>query len=151
MPIAAFARRTVPIAFVVSLFALIGCSGIAAPGDTGGTVVLNGLTLSGCGPSASPLPGWTNCTGTVTLNITKTVSSGYVSVYFNYPDDGSFYHGQYQVSSGKPGSIVVPMINNYVSACVTTLATTIDVYDGPESSQTAPLLASIATTIHATC
>lgn len=142
-------RRRCRTFVVAGLIGLVGCSGITSPGANG-TVSLQSLKLSGCASSASPLPGWVNCSGSVTLNITKTVTSGYVSVYFNYPDAGSFYHGQIQVS-GQPGTIVVAMINDYVASCATSLQTSVGVYDGPESNSSAPLLANIPTTITATC
>ena len=137
--------------FVVALLVVLaGCSGITSPGSKG-TVTLQSLSLTGCAGSASPLPGWVNCSASVTLNVTKTVSSGYVSVYFNYPDAGSFYHGQVQVSAGAPGTIVVPMINEYVGSCATSLQTSVGVYDGPESNSSAPQMATIPTSITATC
>lgn len=142
------ARRMIPAA----LLALVGCSGVTSPGgDSGGTVTLQALSLTACARAATPLPGWLNCTGSVTLNVSKTVSSGYVTAIFNYPDGGSFYHGSAQVGAGKPGSVVINVVNQYVAQCATTYATTVDVYDGPDGAQSAPLLASIPTTIHATC
>lgn len=146
-------RSNLPrIAFATALLVLAGCSGIAsATGNSSGTVLLKGWSFAGCAQSASPLPGWTNCTGTVTLDITKTVSSGYVSVYFNYPDASSFYHGQASVANGAPGMVTINVTNDYISACVTSYPTTVDVYDGPESASTSPQLASIQTTVKVTC
>jgi len=89
--------------------------------------------------------------GTVSLSITKTISSGFVSVNFNYPDGGAFYHGQLQVGSGIPGIVTVNVVNNYISHCVTSFATTVDVHNGPESAATAPLLISQPITLNVTC
>ena len=152
------ARRFGPtpcgIAAAALLLALTGCSAASAVANsntTGGTVLLKGLSLTACTQSAAPLPGWKNCTGTVSLDITKTVSSGYVSVYFNYPDANSFYHGQVAVAQGAPGSVTVSVVNDYVAQCVASFPTTVDVYDGPESAQSAPSLASIKTTLNVHC
>jgi hypothetical protein len=137
---------------VASMFVLaaIGCSsdGITSPA---GSVTVNSWAIGGGCVSASPLSGWRNCAGTVTLTITKSIPSGVVSVYFNYPDDGSFFHGQLQVGSGVPGTVTVNLVNDYISNCVTSFATTIDVYDGPQTSQTAPLLVSHPLTLAVTC
>ena len=104
-----------------------------------------------CSQTTPGLPGWINCTGCVSLTVNKNVSSGYVSVYFDFPDAGSFFHGQLQMPNGKPGAIVVPVTNEYVSMCVTSVQTSIGVYDGPESNPSPPLLANLPTTIHSTC
>jgi hypothetical protein len=132
------------------LLAAVGCSsdGITTPA---GSVSVTHWTIGGGCVSADPLPGWRNCAGTVTLSITKKIPSGVVSVYFNYPDDGAFFHGQLDVGSGIPGTVTVNLVNNYISSCVTTFATTIDVYDGPQTSQTAPLLVSSPQTLNVTC
>lgn len=132
--------------------ALAGCSALKALTDaTSGTVTLQAVSITGCPTSAAPLPGWVNCTGTVSLDVTKAVTSGYVSVYFNYPNTSAFYEGELPVASGTPGDIVVPVLNAYVSACVTSYATTIDVYDGPTSDANATLLASFPTTLNVSC
>ncbi len=134
------------------LLVLGGCSSLKSLTDaTSGTVMLQAVSITGCPQSAAPLPGWVNCTGTVSLDVTKTVASGYVSVYFNYPNTDAFYEGQLQVSSSTPGNIVVPVLNPYVSVCVTSYSTTIDVYDGPTSDQNATLLASFPMTLNVTC
>jgi hypothetical protein len=132
------------------LLVVISCSsdGITS---SGGSVAVKSWTIGGGCVSASPLPGWRDCAGTVTLNIPKTIPSGVVSVYFNYPDDGAFFHGQLQVGSGVPGTVTVNLVNDYISSCVTSFATTIDVYDGPETSQTASLLVSYPLTLNVTC
>jgi hypothetical protein len=136
----------------VSVFVLaaIGCSSDSLTSPAG-SVRVTSWTLTGCPTSASPLPGWRNCTGTVNLSITKTIPSGVVSVYFNYPDNGAFYHGQLQVGSGIPGSVTVNVVNDYESSCVTSFATTVDVYDGPQTAQSAPLLVSQPITLNVTC
>jgi hypothetical protein len=137
---------------LLSMFLLMaaGCSsdGITSPA---GSVTVQAWAIGGGCVSASPLSGWRNCAATVTLSITKKVPSGVVSVYFNYPDDGSFFHGQLQVGSGVPGTVTVNLVNDYIPNCVTSFATTIDVYDGPQTSQTAPLLVSDPLTLNVTC
>lgn len=136
----------------VSVFMLvaIGCSSDSLTSPVG-SVRVTKWALTGCPTSASPLPGWVNCTGTVTLSITQTIPSGVVSVYFNYPDNGAFYHGQLQVGSGVPGTVTVNVVNDYESHCVTSLATTFDVYDGAQNAQSAPLLVSQPMTLNVTC
>jgi hypothetical protein len=114
-------------------------------------VYVTGYSFQSCAGSASPLPGWRGCQGTVTLTINKALSSGYVSVFFNYPDAGSFYHGQLQVGSGVPGRVVVNVVNDYVSQCLTSYPSRFDVYDGPQSLQGAPLLLSLPQTLSVTC
>jgi hypothetical protein len=144
--------RVVRVAAVIAeVVALGGCSASSLTGADAGTVTLQSVQITGCPTSASPLPGWVNCTATVSLTVTTTVTSGYVSVYFNYPNSASFYHGQLQVSSRTPGSIVVPVVNDYVPSCVTSYATTVDVYDGPQSASSAPLLASFPLTLNVKC
>ena len=134
-------------AFVFLLTAMAcGGSSPSAPSTPTGTVTVGRVTWS-CAISASPLPGWRNCTGTVALAITKTISSGYVSAYFNYPDGGSFFHGDLQVGSGTPGNVTVNVVNNYVSQCAANpFTTTVDVYNGSQSAQSAPLLVSVPVT-----
>jgi len=134
----------------VFLLAAMGCA-TDSPTSPAGSVRVTKWALTGCTTSASPLPGWRNCTGNVTLSITKTIPSGVVSVYFNYPDNGAFYHGQLQVGSGIPGTVVVNVVNDYESNCVTSFATSFDVYDGPQSAQSAPLLVSQPITLNVTC
>jgi hypothetical protein len=111
-----------------------------------GTVTVGHVSWS-CTISAAPLPGWRNCTGTVALAITKTISSGYVSVFFNYPDDGSFFHGDLPVGSGTPGNVIVNVANPYVSHCANGFTTTVDVYNGTQSAQSPPLLTSVPVTL----
>ena len=136
----------------VTLLAALACASDSATGTTQtGSVKVTGWSLSVCPVSAAPLPGWRNCPSTVTLSITKTISSGIVSVFFNYPDNGSFYRGQLQVGAGIRGSVTVNVINDYLPRCIPTFATTIDVYNGPQSAQSAPLLVSNPTTLNVTC
>lgn len=114
-----------------------------------GAVTVGRLTYS-CSTSASPLPGWRNCTGTVALTITKTISSGIVSVFFNYGSSGSFYHGQVAVTPGVT-SYTVNVVNEYVSTCLTSYTTSVDVYDGAQSASNPPLLVSTPVTLTGTC
>lgn len=100
-----------------------------------------------CAISASPLPGWRNCTGTVALTISRPISSGYVAVYFNFPDNSAFFHGELQVGLGTPGAVIVNLVNEYVSRCQSPFATTVDVYNGRQSTQNAPLLVSVPVTL----
>jgi hypothetical protein len=136
----------------VSVFLLVamGCSSDSVTSPAG-SVTVTKWSLAGCTTSAAPLPGSRNCPGTVTLSITRTIPSGIVSVYFNYPDNGAFYHGELQVGSGIPGTVVVNVVNDYESTCVTSFATTFDVYDGAQSAQSAPLLVSQPVTLNVTC
>lgn len=138
--------RLLPAAAVL---ALIGC-GISTTVDPG-TVQFESFAFAGCDLPGDPLPGWRDCHATVSLTVTKTVRSGYVTVIINYPDDGSFYHGSYVTTSSKPGHFTYSIKNQYISHCVTSYATQADVYDGPDGAQTATLLASIPLTLHATC
>jgi hypothetical protein len=55
------------------------------------------------------------------------------------------------VGSGIPGTITVSVINNYVSKCVTSYATTIDVYDAPQNAGSGPRLVSKPITLALTC
>jgi hypothetical protein len=139
---------------VLMLLAAVACT----PADTDrggltgpvGTIVVNGATWS-CITSATPLRGWRSCTGTVRLSITKQIPSGIVSAYFNYPDGGSFFHGQLNVGSGIAGTVTVNVVNDYVSHCVTPYGTTINVYDGPQSLTSAPLIATSSFTFTSGC
>jgi hypothetical protein len=74
-----------------------------------------------------------------------------ISVYVNYPDAGSFYHGALNLVGlpSPPGAVSVQLVNDYLSHCVTSFVTTADVYDG--TSQNATLMQSIPFTIKATC
>src|SRR5579859_7146639 len=101
--------------FPAALFAFsTSCSSPTSSGSGGGgTISVGAIHIAGCSNTASPLPGWKNCTATAALTITEAISSGYVSVYMNYPTSGSFYHGQAQVVSGTT-SYTVTMMNDYV-------------------------------------
>jgi len=115
-----------------------------------GTITVGQVSWS-CKISAAPLPGWRNCTGTVELTISKVITSGFVSVFFNYPDDGAFFHGELAVTSGGPAQkVTVNVVNEFVSKCVT-FATTIDVFDGRQNAGQAPLLVSVPITFTPTC
>lgn len=116
-----------------------------------GTIAV-GQVAWACSISASPLPGWKNCTATVILKISKPIQSGYVSVYFNYPDDGGFFHGELAVNAGGvTQTVTVNLVSEYVSHCVTSYATTVDVYDGRQNAVLPPLLVSTPVTLTATC
>ena len=69
------------------LFGGTACSSSTTtePSATDGGVYVNGYAFQSCASSASPLPGWRSCQGTVRLIINRALSSGYVSVFFNYP------------------------------------------------------------------
>ena len=127
--------------------AVLACSDSTAP-----KFAVSGVRvqLTGCPQSASPLPGWVNCTGTVTVSVTGAPSSGYLSVYMNYGSSGSFYHGSTSAASGTT-SYPIGVVNDYVPQCYTSLSTTVDVYDGPQSNANAPLITSIPVTINGTC
>jgi len=133
---------------LITVLAVSACSSPTQASDSSptGTVTVGAVTWS-CTISASPLPGWRNCTGTVALTITKTISSGYVSVFYDYPTSGAFFHGELQVGSGTPGAVIVNVVNEYVSQCANPYTTTVDVYDGRQSAQTAPVLASVPVTL----
>jgi hypothetical protein len=107
------------------------------------------------GPCTTPaqgyLPGWVNCPGAVTLTINQNIPSGYVSAYFSWPDDGSFFHGQAAVPAGFRGTLVVPVVNSYVSRCVPTFASSVTVFDGPLSSQAEPRLVNATITLTTSC
>jgi hypothetical protein len=75
----------------------------------------------------------------VAITITKPLTSGTVAVYFNYPDGGSFYHGQLSGLAGFTGTQEITMTNSYVSSCPA-LRTTVTVNDGPQTSQASRLL-----------
>ncbi|MDO8793301.1 MAG: BACON domain-containing carbohydrate-binding protein, partial [Vicinamibacterales bacterium] len=121
---------------------------------TGGQDGLGAWTFrgTGCDRSADPLPGWTNCRGTITVTITQVNQSGYVSVFMAYPDSGSFYHGQVAVTAGRaPGTVSISVVNNYVPRCVSSYATTISVYDGTQSASAPPLIGRSSGTLTFTC
>ena len=113
---------------------------IAATNSSSAPVLLQRADLAPCNSLATPLPGWNNCTGTVTLTVKQVPSSGYFSVHFNYPTSDSFYQGQVAVST--PGSYTVSVTNAYEPVCLTTsYTTTIYIYDGPTTNVNAPLIA----------
>jgi hypothetical protein len=138
---------------VVFLLAAVGCGGgtsVTSP-STIGSVSATQVSLTKCQTPAAPLPGWLNCPGTITLSITETISSGTVSVYMNYLGN-SFFHGQLAVGAGIPGSVSVPVNDDYVSNCTAgPLSTTVDVYNGPSTNPTAPKLSSTPFTLNITC
>jgi hypothetical protein len=116
-----------------------------------GTVAVGQLSWT-CTISATPLPGWRNCTATVGLTISKAIQSGYVSVFFNFPDGGAFFHGELAVAAGSgTKTVTVNLVNEYVSHCVTSYATKVDVYDGRQNAGQAPLLVSVPITLTSSC
>lgn len=117
-----------------------------------GTVRVDKIAWA-CSISASPLPGWRNCTATASLNISRTIQSGYVSVFFNYPSSGAFFHGELAVNSsgGTAQTVTVNLVNDYVSQCVASYATRVDVYDGRQNAPQAPLIVSVPVTLTSTC
>lgn len=137
------------IVLLTALAFTAACPGGAT--DSKGVTTLSSFNFGVCDRSATPLPGWTSCHASVKLNVGQKSSAGVISVYVNYPDDGSFYHGALNLS-GLPspaGTVTVQLTNDYVSHCVTSFATTADVYDGASSNAT--LMQSIPFTIKATC
>ncbi len=141
-------RQLMP-AMSALLLAVTACSESTAPASP--TLYLTGLGWT-CTTSAAPLPGWRSCPGTVGLDIRKPISSGYVSVYYNYPDAGSFFHGELFVGTGIPGRVTVNVVNDYVSHCTAgAYRYSIDVYNGRQSAQSAPLIATLPTTLNVNC
>lgn len=135
-------------AALCAAFTLVGCAGVdAAPSFSVGSTHVQ---LTGCPKSAAPLPGWVNCTGVITLSVTGVPSSGYLSTYMNYGSSGSFYHGQAAVVEGTT-SVTVNVVDEYVSQCFTSVTTSVDVYNGVQTNQNAPLVASIPITLTGTC
>ena len=114
---------------------------------TPGTIDLNSFQYA-CNTPATPLPGWINCTGTVNLSIDTAVTGGVVSVYFNYPDSGSFFEGQASVTAVTTN---VPVTNSYIPDCVKSVETIVEVYGGPTTDTSAPLLASFPETVTTSC
>lgn len=141
--------RSIRTALALSAaIALVGCAGADASPSL--SVSSTHVQLTGCPKSAAPLPGWVNCTGVITLSITGTPSSGYLSTYMDYGSSGTFYHGQAAVLEGTT-SVTVNVVADYVSQCYTSVSTSVDVYDGPQTNQNAPLVASIPITLNGTC
>ena len=116
----------------------------------GGKVTYFGYRDAKCAASATPLPGFRTCSVIVAVQIAKSVSSGTISVYFNYPGGGSFYHGQLSGLAGATGTREITLNNEYVSSCPQ-IQSTVDIYDGPQSDRNAPLLQSISAKIGPMC
>lgn len=115
-----------------------------------GTIALEKVTWS-CTISASPLPGWRGCTGTVVVNISRPVPSGFVSAFFNYPTAGAFFRGELSVgTSSTPRSVTINVTNDYVSHCVASFPSSVDLYDGRLSGG-ATLIVRIPITITGNC
>jgi len=136
------------IAAMLGGLTLAGCAGADATGPASVSVSVSRVQLTGCPKSASPLPGWVNCTGTVSLTVSKPPSTGYISVYFDYGSTGTFYHGQAAIASGTQ-AYTVNVVADYVPQCYTSVATSVDVYDGTTS--TAPLIVSVPMTLTGSC
>jgi len=143
-------------AVVVALLSLVGCQqgSPTSPSSPSAPALpaLGSLQVSlpaGSCVSASPLPGWRNCRGTVTATINTTNQSGYVSVFFNYPNSGAFYHGDVRVAAGSaPGQVGINIVNDYVSNFVFPYDTTVTFYDAPQGAGSGPVIGSRA--IHLT-
>jgi hypothetical protein len=148
MPATRNAVRFLKFAAGLAAFAFVaGCPDSTA---SKGVTTLSSFSFGVCDRSASPLPGWTGCHASVKLNVGQKSSAGAISVYVNYPDGGSFYHGALNLV-GLPspaGAVTVQLTNDYVSHCVTSFSTTADVYDGTSSNATR--MQSIPFTITAT-
>jgi hypothetical protein len=139
------------LAAAAVLAPLAGCSVFSAP-NANNTVVITGLYFVACASSASPQPGWNDCPATIYLYVSKTVTTGYVSVSFQYPESGSCFHGEKQVLAGAgAGDIVVGLKNPYVSKCVASYPTTVNVYDGHDGDASARQLASLKFTVLRSC
>jgi hypothetical protein len=123
------------------LLAVLPLAGCPTDSSSGTGVAYFGYNHASCAASASPLPGYRTCSVTAAITFTKGTPSGTVSVYFNYPDGGSFYHGQASVPTGFKGSVDVVLTNTYVSSCPN-IRTTVDIYDGPQSASGGALLQS---------
>ena len=154
------ALATVTAAGVVTGVAAGGPVTITATSEgqsgTGAVTVVQTVTVDriawSCTISASPLPGWKDCAGTVTLTISRTIQSGYVSVFLDYPTTSSFFHGELAINSGGPAqTVMVPIINEYVAQCVMTYLTQVNVHDGRQSDTQAPLLLSLPVTLTSVC
>jgi hypothetical protein len=150
-------RNTVscpPIRSVLVLLCSIGlaaCPIVPTEADVaGGKVTYFGYRAATCAASATPLPGFRTCSVIVAVQIAKPVSTGTVSVIFNYPDGGSFYRGQLSGLAGVTGTREITLNNAYVSSCPQ-IQSTVDIYDGPLSAQNAPLLQSISAKIGPMC
>ena len=135
-----------------SIVPFVACPGITDPGGVaGGKVEYVGYRAVSCAASASPLPGFRTCSLIVAVTITQALSSGTVSVYFNYPNEGSFYQGELTGLSGFTGTKEVTLKNGYVSSCPK-VQTLVDIYDGPRTSQTGTrLLLSVSALVGPLC
>jgi len=91
-----------------------------------------------------------NCSGQMTLTITKTVSTKILTVSMGY-GSGNFFHGGANLTSTVPGPITFTMtMQAPADSCLTSFATTISVYDGPPNGPST-LLATIPQSYTATC
>jgi hypothetical protein len=121
-----------------------------APQPTTATAAVTVVNVA-WGPCTTPakagLSGWSDCPGTVNLKINRPVSSGFVYVVFDYPDHGSSFHGTAPIGQ-TTGPVPVPVINTYISHCVTNFVTTVVVRDGQFGG---PIIASQPITLTTTC
>jgi hypothetical protein len=118
-----------------------------------GTVTVGQFSYS-CSLSASPLPGWKACPGTVALTISKPIQSGYVAVIIYYPSLGAWFRGELAINSaGLAQTVTVSLVNDYVPYCLATYESSVNVYDGRMAltQGQAPLLVSKPFTITSNC
>ena len=141
--------RSAPI--LVSFLSLLFASACTDSTGLGGPEVeYVGYRAARCASSASPLPGYRTCSVVVAVTIHSKVSSGTISVFFNYPDQGSFYHGELSGLTGFTGTKEITLTNGYVSSCPK-IQTSVEIYDGPQSAQVAPLLLSLPAQVGPLC
>ena len=95
-------------------------------------VTITGFHLSGWSSCDNPtkgyLPGASGCKGTVTLALTKTVSSGYILVDVPYGTGGDSWHGAINVKPGQT-TATVPVTLDYSSVCYLAPTLRVNVYD----------------------
>jgi hypothetical protein len=107
-------------------------------------VTISGFTLStwnSCdNPTKGYLPGASGCKGTVTLALTKTVTSGYVLVNAAYPGSDASYHGAVNVVAGQKTATVRVAVD-YIHYCVNAPTFHVSVYDRTINDPTKSLLA----------
>jgi hypothetical protein len=91
-------------------------------------------TLGSCRGGNSTI--WTGCDGSATVNVSKPVTSGYVSLVLNYGCGTAYtcpenWHGEFRVSSTTPGSIVIPLTSTSLtrSQCTSPMTTVANVFD----------------------
>lgn len=150
MKIFRFWTAATALAYIMIVLSVFSCTNTSANDITGpslASVTVTGVQLSACSYSPRGPGGYFNCQGTVTLTVNSPLSSGFVAVFMSYPDAGSFFHGQKQVLS--TGTYTVNVVNDFMSRCVTSVSTTVRVYDG--TSESAPQLVSAPITLTRGC